>query len=160
VKSVTAKAKKLYMLYELQPSKELTGGVWYSDLEFDHSFIAELRNFILHCVRRLNNGKGCTIYEIQNKMVQGKVSKVQLQLKDIEQLIHTLVYDYMIEEIATTDDAGNTVVLYVHARRVSTPCAEFKWWNSGVLDSDFHFRTLRFDDGVVLAPHEPHYHTE
>ena len=32
VKSVTAKSKKLYMLYNLQPSKELTGGVWYSDL--------------------------------------------------------------------------------------------------------------------------------
>ena len=36
VKSVQAKQKKLYMLYDLQPSKELTGGVWYSDLEFDH----------------------------------------------------------------------------------------------------------------------------
>ena len=29
VNSVTAKSKKLYMLYDLQPSKELTGGVWY-----------------------------------------------------------------------------------------------------------------------------------
>ena len=29
VKSVTAKSKKLYMLYDLTPSKELTGGVWY-----------------------------------------------------------------------------------------------------------------------------------
>jgi hypothetical protein len=39
VKSVVAKSKKLYMLYNLNPSKELTGGVWYSDLEFDHEFI-------------------------------------------------------------------------------------------------------------------------
>ncbi len=32
---MTAKAKKLYMLYDLIPSKEITGGVWYSGLEFD-----------------------------------------------------------------------------------------------------------------------------
>lgn len=61
VKSVTAKAKKLYMLYNLTPSKELTGGVWYSDLEFDHEFISELRTFLLHCVRRLNGGRGVTL---------------------------------------------------------------------------------------------------
>lgn len=29
VKSVTAKSKKMFMLYDLKPSKELTGGVWY-----------------------------------------------------------------------------------------------------------------------------------
>jgi DNA-binding MarR family transcriptional regulator len=29
VKSVTAKQRKLYMIYDLTPAKELTGGVWY-----------------------------------------------------------------------------------------------------------------------------------
>lgn len=42
VKSVAAKSKKLYMLYNLTPSKELTGGIWYSDLEFDHEYVHEL----------------------------------------------------------------------------------------------------------------------
>ena len=36
VKSVNAKAKKLYMLFNLKPAKELTGGPWYTELEFDH----------------------------------------------------------------------------------------------------------------------------
>jgi DNA-directed RNA polymerase III subunit RPC6 len=78
VKSVTAKSKKLYMLYDLTPSKELTGGVWYSDLEFDHEFISELRAFLMHCVRRLNGGKGVSMQEIHDKMVQAAVSRVEL----------------------------------------------------------------------------------
>ena len=62
-------------LYELQPSTELTGGVWYSDLEFDHEFISELRGFLLQCLRRLHNGRGCTTTEILRTMEQANVSK-------------------------------------------------------------------------------------
>lgn len=153
VKSVTAKAKKLYMLYELTPSKELTGGVWYSGLEFDHEFISELRTFVLHCVKRLNSGHGVTLDEIRSKMVQAKVSRVELSLDEVKQLVQTLVYDYYIEEGVVND---NGEVRYVLARRVSTMC-DFKWWDA--LSPDFHFRTIKFEDGVVLGPHEPHHHT-
>lgn len=38
VKSVVNKNKKVYMLYELEPSKELTGGAWYTDQQFDAEF--------------------------------------------------------------------------------------------------------------------------
>lgn len=30
IKAVTAKTKKLYMLYDLTPAKEITGGPWYT----------------------------------------------------------------------------------------------------------------------------------
>jgi DNA-directed RNA polymerase III subunit RPC6 len=153
VKSVTAKAKKLYMLYELAPSKELTGGVWYSGLEFDHEFISELRTFVIQCVKKLNEGKGVTLAEIKGKMKQIEVSKVELSLEEIEQLVKTLVYDYLIEE-GSVNDSGD--VRYVAARRVSTMC-EFKWWDA--IHSDFHFRTIKFEDGVTLGPHELHHHT-
>ena len=153
VKSVTAKAKKLYMLYNLTPSKELTGGVWYSDLEFDHEFISELRTFVMHCVKRLNSGKGVALSEIQSKMVQAKISRIELSTDEVQQLVQTLVYDYLVEE-ESENDRGET--LYVAARRVTTMC-DFKWWEA--MDKDFHFRTIKFDDGLTLAPHEPHYHT-
>jgi DNA-directed RNA polymerase III subunit RPC6 len=153
VKSVTAKSKKLYMLYELQPSKELTGGVWYSDLEFDHEFISELRTFLVQCVRRLNGGRGVTLRDILEKMVQAKISRVELSTKEVQQLVQTLVYDYMVEEAGQTE-SGET--LYVAARRV-TPMCEFKWWEA--LAPDFHFRAIKFEDGVTLSAHEPHYHT-
>mmetsp|Transcript_87008 Transcript_87008/g.251312 ORF Transcript_87008/g.251312 Transcript_87008/m.251312 type:complete len:326 (+) Transcript_87008:378-1355(+) len=152
VKSVTAKAKKLYMLYELVPSKELTGGVWYSGLEFDHEFISELRTFVIHCVRRLNEGRGVTLTDIKNKMIQANVSRVELSLDEVKQLVQTLVYDYQVEEFE--DDNGE--LRYVAARRVTTLC-DFKWWDA--LSPDFHFRSIKFEDGVIIAPHELHHHT-
>lgn len=153
VKSVTAKAKKLYMLYELTPSKEITGGVWYSGLEFDHEFISELRTFVMHCVRRLNSGHGVTISEIKNKMEQAKVSRVELNVDEVKQLVRTLVFDNYIEEGSLND---KDEVFYVSARPVSTSC-HFKWWDA--LSPDFHFRSIKFEDGVTLGPHEPHHHT-
>lgn len=153
VKSVTAKSKKLYMLYNLTPSKELTGGVWYSDLEFDHEFINELRSFLLQCVRKLNGGKGVTLQEILDKMVQAKISRVELSTAEVFQLVNTLVYDYMVEEGGETDDGD---MLYIAARRV-TPMCDFKWWDA--IEPDFKFRKIRFEDGVELSAQEPHYHT-
>jgi DNA-directed RNA polymerase III subunit RPC6 len=153
VKSVTAKSKKLYMAFHLTPSKELTGGVWYSDLEFDHEFISELRTFLLHCVRRLNSGRGVTLAEIRDKMVQANVSRVQLSVKEIQQIMQTLVYDYIIE---LADDNEKAEVVYVAAKRI-TPMCDFKWWDA--LSPDFHFRAIQFEDGVALSAHEPHYHS-
>jgi DNA-directed RNA polymerase III subunit RPC6 len=155
VKSVTAKAKKLYMLYELTPSKEITGGVWYSGLEFDHEFISELRTFVMHCVRRLNGGQGVTLSEMKRKMEQAKVSRVELSLEEVKQLVQTLVYDNYVEERSAIEGDGDDIV-YIAARRVSTMC-HFKWWDA--LSPDFHFRAINFEDGVTLGPHEPHHHT-
>ncbi len=154
VKSVTAKAKKLYMLYELTPSKEITGGVWYSGLEFDHEFISELRTFVMHCVRRLNSGQGVTISEIKKKMEQAKVSRVELNLDEVKQLVQTLVFDNYIEKGSLNENDDQPC--YVCARPVSTAC-HFKWWDC--LSPDFHFRSVKFEDGVTLSPHEPHHHT-
>ena len=141
------------MLYELTPSKELTGGVWYSGLEFDHEFISELRNFVMHCVRRVNSGQGVTLEEIMQLMAQKNVSKVQLSPDEMKQLMETLVYDYRLE-VSSHNDSGEP--LYVQARRI-TPLCDFKWWDA--LSPDFHFRGITFEDGVTLGPHEPHHHT-
>jgi DNA-directed RNA polymerase III subunit RPC6 len=151
VKSVSS--KKVYMLYNLTPAKELTGGPWYTELEFDHEFINEMRKFLLTCVRRLNNGQGATLTEIKEKLVQANVSKVQLSIDEVLQLMQTLAYDHLIED-AGLDAHEET--LYVAARRV-TPMCEFKWWD--VISPDFHFRKIRFEDGVELEAHEPHHHT-
>ena len=186
VKSISAKAKKLYMLYELQPSTELTGGIWYSDLEFDFGFINELRNFLIQCVRKLNQGRGVTLQEVLKKLNQAQISKVNLGVTEVGQIMQTLVYDHAVEAVqqpqhaaseslATTttttldsvaggaDAVGGSghdeesPMYYVASRRITTMC-EFKMWND-VLAPDFHFRTIAFEDGVTLKPHEPHYHS-
>lgn len=106
----------------------------------------------MHCVRRLNEGKGVTLLDIKNKMVQAKVSRVELSLDEVKQLVQTLLYDYHIERIE--GDGGES--RYVAARRITTMC-DFKWWD--VLSPDFHFRAIKFEDGVALMPHELHHHT-
>lgn len=157
IKAVTAKTKKLYMLFDLTPHKEITGGPWYSEYEFDHEFIAELRNFILMCVRKMNGGlgvgNGVTLKQISNKMVQANVSRVALSLEEVQQLVQTLAFDYLIEQRGVTESGE---ALFVVAKTVTTMC-NFGWWD--VLSPDFHFRGIRFEDGVYLSAHEPHYHS-
>jgi len=151
VKSVNAKSRKLYMLYDLEPSKQLTGGVWYSDLEFDHEFIAKMRSFLLHTIRRSSNG--ASVADLHQELVQKKVSNVELAPDDVRQLVQTMVFDYIVEE-SVEDSHGE--MLYVLARRVSVPC-EFQWWDA--LEPDFCFRAISFEDGVKLTAHESHFHT-
>ena len=43
VKSVSQQNRKVYMLYELEPSREITGGAWYTEHEYDAEFINVLR---------------------------------------------------------------------------------------------------------------------
>ena len=128
--------------------------MWYSDLEFDHEFISELRGFLLQCLRRLHNGTGCTITEVLSTMEQAGVSRVKLSEEHVTQLMRTLLFDHLVEQAETEDGK----VIYTASRRVSTAC-DFKWWTDA-LEPDFHFRTIKFEDGVVLDAHEPHYHTE
>ena len=51
VRSVTSKSKKLYMLFDVSPAKEITGGPWYTEQEFDSQFVDELCHFIVNFVR-------------------------------------------------------------------------------------------------------------
>lgn len=50
-----ASKKKVYMLYDLQPDRSVTGGAWYSDQDFESEFVDVLTNqchkFLLNKVR-------------------------------------------------------------------------------------------------------------
>lgn len=143
IKSVTAKTKKLYLLYNLEPSKELTGGVWYSDMEFDHEFISELRGVLIQHIRK-HPMTAAKLLEVMQRM---EISKVTLEIADITQLLNTLVYDNLAEE----EDG-----VYSAMRPVTNTC-DFKCWD--ILDDDFAYRAIRYEDGVVLGAQEAHYQT-
>ena len=44
IKSVKHPTRKLYMLMELTPSVEVTGGPWFTDQELDVEFVEHLTN--------------------------------------------------------------------------------------------------------------------
>lgn len=54
VRSVMSKSKKLYMLYDLEPSKEVSGGPWYTDQDFDIDFVERLSEDIVNFIRKQN----------------------------------------------------------------------------------------------------------
>ena len=48
------KSRKLYMLFELEPSREVTGGAWYTDSQFDSEFIAAVQQLCLaHIIKQV-----------------------------------------------------------------------------------------------------------
>lgn len=52
IKSVKYPQRKIYMMYELQPAEEVTGGPWFSDGELDVDFIGLISQIIVKHVER------------------------------------------------------------------------------------------------------------
>ena len=51
-KSVKFPTRKIYMLSELTPSIELTGGPWYSDNDLDKEFVESLIKLCLQVIKK------------------------------------------------------------------------------------------------------------
>jgi DNA-directed RNA polymerase III subunit RPC6 len=86
VKSVASKNRKVYMLFELEPSKELTGGAWYTEQEFDAEFIQVLRE---HCLKFVMHKGRVTLEELCDFVSCTGMSKVELRPDDVLQVVST-----------------------------------------------------------------------
>lgn len=96
-KSVLAKTKKYYILYDLQPAPEHMGGIWYgSDLEFDRELVNDLTD---QCYQYALYKGSVTTEELKNHIKDSKISQVELQLDDVQKLVDSLVFDGKIEPI-------------------------------------------------------------
>jgi len=95
------------MVYDMVPAKEITGGPWYSDQEFDHEFVQELGNFIVQVVKTLGMTDLVTISE---KVRISGISKIELSMEELELVVNTLVYDFRLEEIQ-----GSVLLLTGHS---------------------------------------------
>ena len=60
VKSVNATKKKVYMLYNLEPDRSVTGGAWYSDHDFESEFV-EVLNQQCYRFSLTTRGGSCNI---------------------------------------------------------------------------------------------------
>ncbi|CCC67416.1 hypothetical protein NCAS_0A08580 [Naumovozyma castellii] len=124
VKSVKFPTRKIYMLYNLQPSIEVTGGPWFTEGELDVEFINSLITIVWRvvCGTTFPNGfKGfnsnhragskvlhyspevknyCTTEEILEFITNAEVSTVELSESDIRSLCEVLVYDDKLEKVA------------------------------------------------------------
>lgn len=131
VKSVNTPKQKIYMLYDVEPDASVTGGAWYCDQEFESEFVEVLNkqcySFLQEC-RNAAEKKGedpitCrnssykSTKEIAKYINDLKVSRVQLEEENIEDILNTLIADGKIEKKVVVDSScstgrENTVNLY------------------------------------------------
>ncbi|XP_060592194.1 DNA-directed RNA polymerase III subunit RPC6-like [Ruditapes philippinarum] len=124
VKSVAASKKKVYMLYNLEPDRTVTGGAWYSDQDFESEFVEVLNQ---QCYKFLvqkaesakeskvdpiaqRNGSYASSQDVWKFISELGISKVQLSVEDIETILDTLIYDGKCERsiVAAAGDTGQT----------------------------------------------------
>lgn len=87
---------QVYMLSELEPSRELTGGAWYTESQFDAEFIDVLREATCQYISRQ---KDTTISEIAAFIKSKGLAKVALQDCDVESIVQTLVFDGRVDQV-------------------------------------------------------------
>ncbi|KAJ2881801.1 34-kDa subunit of RNA polymerase III (C) [Coemansia aciculifera] len=117
IKSVKHPTRKLYMLVDVSPSTDITGGPWYTDQEMDTDFIEQLskrcyqfifaQSFPRHnqnAVFSANHRMYPKCSQIKNYITAGGITDVPLTVDHIEELLTMLVYDGKIERIAPATD--------------------------------------------------------
>ncbi|ORY94168.1 RNA polymerase Rpc34 [Syncephalastrum racemosum] len=113
VKHVKYPTRKIYMLFNLQPSSEVTGGAWYTDQELDTEFIDSLKTACLKYISARSFPRNedvrdavfsaehehyPTAKEIRRFITESRISSVELSVKDITSLLDILVYDGLVEK--------------------------------------------------------------
>ncbi|KAF9975987.1 34-kDa subunit of RNA polymerase III (C) [Actinomortierella ambigua] len=143
IKSVKNPTRKLYMLMELTPSIEVTGGPWFTDQELDVDFVEQLTNqcykFILmksfprdsSAIFTTSHTTYPTAASVRRYIIEKRISQVDLTVEDITMLLDVLVYDGKIERFLSAvdedwddEDEGSTDWVY---KAVRTKSAESAW---------------------------------
>ncbi|EJF61847.1 hypothetical protein DICSQDRAFT_105558 [Dichomitus squalens LYAD-421 SS1] len=114
--------RKIYMLYHLEPSVEMTGGPWYTDNELDTEFIKLLCSACLRFIRDRSTPKpkGAdpssssanqplhpisaapaypTAQQVLTFLSKSRITETQLATEHVEKLLNVLILDGEIERI-------------------------------------------------------------
>ncbi|KAJ3128561.1 Chromodomain helicase DNA binding protein, partial [Physocladia obscura] len=133
-KSVKHPTRKLYILFDLAPSEELTGGAWYTDSELDVPFIEGLAEMTFKFISTKSWPKSttatiavsgtlmtssselifppdhqayATTSDVHNFLKRSGVLKISLTLEDVQMLVDRLWYDGKIVRIRRAGAMGD-----------------------------------------------------
>jgi DNA-directed RNA polymerase III subunit RPC6 len=97
VKSIQFKNRKVYMLYDVEPSREVSGGSWYRDGDLDNDLIEDLRTKCLEYIRT-HHKRGARVTDVANFIstagVEGGASGFGED--DIKTILRTLLLDQLV----------------------------------------------------------------
>lgn len=109
------KSRKVWMLYELEPASELSGGSWYKDGQIDSELIQKLR---AAAIEYISNCSGAvSAEEVQVFLASQHLSR---SIENIESILRTLVLDREIVSIEPQTMKGKP--LYALRRKSSISC--------------------------------------
>lgn len=108
--------KKVYMLYDVAPSTEITGGTWFSGADLDVEFVTGLYKI---CMQFLQSRDSATLSEVTSFIQQSGISKIELLQKDIQSLLNVMMYDGAVE--IAPQIANSRSILSTETRYRKTP---------------------------------------
>ena len=112
-KSIEGANKKVYMLWELEPAKEIRGNSWYGNGEFDKDFIDALRHTAMQFIRQRAQQsaaaaaaadaavvgaavQGVTAEEVGAFLKSTGVFEVECTLEELGMILDGLVFDGLL----------------------------------------------------------------
>lgn len=108
------RSRKVWMLYELEPATELSGGSWYKDGQIDSELIERLRSSTLEYIS--NCAQGVSADDVQLFLVSQQLAR---SIENVEAIIKTLVLDRELVAIPPQTMKGATT--YSLRRKCAIP---------------------------------------
>lgn len=99
VKNIQFKGKKHYMAAEFEPSKEVSGGVWYAEGALDKGLIDALKRF---CLRIVCSQKVATADGLCSILNKNKVTTFDCSQQQVVEILNSMVLDNQIMEVKST----------------------------------------------------------
>ncbi|ONI36224.1 hypothetical protein PRUPE_1G576300 [Prunus persica] len=99
VVNVQSKGRKHYMASEFEPSKELTGGDWYSNGTLDKYYITCVKDGFAKIIYQL---KVATLEGISDEVKKSGIFKTSFTRPQIEEILRVLVLDKRVTEVKST----------------------------------------------------------
>lgn len=99
VTNIHNKRSKHYIGVEFEPSKELTGGEWYTDGKLDVEFISILKS---QCLKHIQMLKAATAEGISDSIHKSGLFKIKFGMNQIDDIVKVLVLEGEVEEVIST----------------------------------------------------------
>ncbi|KAL8475128.1 hypothetical protein ACS0TY_031523 [Phlomoides rotata] len=99
VKNIQNKSGKHYMGVEFEPSKEISGGDFYTDGKLDVEFIKMLKRF---CLRQIKSRKVATVEGILTDLKKHNVVTFDISSQQVSEILESMVLENEIMEVKST----------------------------------------------------------
>ncbi|QDZ18969.1 Rpc34 subunit of RNA polymerase [Chloropicon primus] len=118
IKWVTNRNRKVYMAFDVQPSKEITGGAWYTNNELDEEMIGAAMKICLKSVRE--KGGRVSFREVAAEVKKSELFRTALDEDEVRSILKLLVYDGKLEQC---DEGCSDGGVYFKLSKVKPPAS-------------------------------------